>query len=154
MRIALALCGALLLTAGAAHAEGKRPYLQGRFDLDMSKSTWAGGAKPMTGGFWVFEKDDGKTRVGHVVQYAANGRPLVYYYDHVPYDGTMHWLNDWYKESETYIDDNTFSFAWELQRTGMAEPNKGTATCKINAERSVLDCEGTGFHEIYAKKSK
>jgi len=26
-----------------------RPYLEGRFDLDMSQSSWDGGAKPMTG---------------------------------------------------------------------------------------------------------
>ena len=106
----------------------------------------------MTGGFWVFERDDGKTRRGHVVQYAANGRPLVYYYDDIPYDGSFHWLDDWYKEAETYLDDHTFNFAWELQRAGMSEPSTGSATCKINDDRSVIRCDGTGLIEVYVKK--
>ncbi len=140
---------AAMVFASSIAIAGERPYLEGRFDLDMSRSSWDGGAKPMTGGFWVFEHDDGKTRKGYVVQYGAGGRPLVYHYNHQPYDGKMYWLNDWYRESETYVDDNTFKFAWEVHRG--ETPMPGQATCKISEARDEIHCEGTGFVEVYEK---
>ena len=121
--------------AGAAHGE---TFLEGRFDLNMKETHFPGGEAPMTGGFWVFENDDGKTRKGHVVQYAKNGRLSVYYYDNVAYDGKMNWLNDWYRESNTIVDRNTFIFSYEVLRDGMKEPTGGSATCKINDGRSKI----------------
>ncbi len=56
----------ILFTASGALADG-RAYLDGRFDLDLSRSHWADGPALFAGGFWVFERDDGKTRTGYGV---------------------------------------------------------------------------------------
>lgn len=142
----------ILFAASAALAD-ERPYLEGRFDLDISKSNWESENTSFTGGFWVFERDDGKTRKGYGVQYsAAFGRPLVYHFDNTPYDGTFHWLNDWYKGSETYVDDHTFKSSWEIHRG--ETPTKGEQTCKINEARDVIRCEGKDFVEVWAKTEK
>jgi len=146
---------AMVMIAGLVSAEAKaEPYLDGRFDLNMKESHFPGPELPMTGGFWVFEKDDGKTRKGHVVQYGKDGKLNVYYYDNVAYDGKMNWLNDWYKESNTIVDRNTFNFAYEVHRAGMAEPMKGDATCKINEPRDKITCKIGELIEVYEKKGK
>jgi hypothetical protein len=139
------------LSSVAAKAE---TYLEGRFDLNMQETKFPGGQAPFTGGFWVFEKDDGKTRRGHVVQYQKDGKMSVYYYDNVAYDGKMNWLNDWYKESNTVVDRNTFNFSYEVHRAGMAQPMKGDAQCKINEPRTKLTCKIGDAIEVYEKKAK
>ena len=146
---------ATMLVAGVLSVSAKaETYLEGRFDLNMKETHFPGPEAPMTGGFWVFEKDDGKTRRGHVVQYAKGGKLNVYYYDNVAYDGKMNWLNDWYKESNTIVDRNTFSFAYEVHRAGMAQPMTGDAVCKINDARSKITCKIGEATEVYEKKGK
>src|SRR3954469_7073265 len=110
------LAAAALLAGLASVSARAETYLEGRFDLNMKESHWPGAALPMTGGFWVFDQDDGKTRRGHVVQYGTDGKLNPYYYDNIKYDGSWSWLNDWYKESNTYVDRNTFNFAYEVHK--------------------------------------
>jgi hypothetical protein len=146
---------AVVLMAGLASVSARaETYLEGRFDLNMKESHFPGPKPPMSGGFWVFEKDDGKTRKSHVVQYADGGKLNVYYYDNVAYDGKMNWLNDWYKESNTIVDRNTFKFAYEVHRAGMTAPMKGDATCKINDPRTKITCQIGEVVEVYEKKGK
>jgi hypothetical protein len=140
---------ALLLVATSANAEA---YLQGRFELKMSESKFKGDA-PMTGGLWVFENDDGKTRTGYLVQYLKNGRPQVFYYGKTPYDGKLYWLNDWYMESNKIIDQNNFSVGYEVRKETMKEPIVGTASCKINETRTKFVCDVGGSIEVYEKSS-
>jgi hypothetical protein len=142
---------AALLASVSAKAE---TYLEGRFDLNMKETKFPNPDQAMTGGFWVFEKDDGKTRRGHVVQYQKDGKILAYYYDGVAYDGKMNWLNDWYKESNTIVDRNTFKFAYEVHRAGMTAPVKGDATCKINEPRTKITCNIGDVVEVYEQKAK
>lgn len=140
---------ASLLVATNASAE---TYLQGRFELKMSESKFKGDP-PFTGGFWVFEKDDGKTRTGYLVQQLKNGRPQVFYYDKTPYDGKLYWLNDWYMESNKIIDKNTFTVGYEVRKETMKEPFTGTASCKINDARTKFVCDVGGNIEVYEKSN-
>jgi hypothetical protein len=78
----------------------------------------------------------------------------VYYYDNVAYDGKMNWLNDWYKESNEVVDQNTFKFAYEVHRAGMAQPMTGDAVCKISEPRTKITCKIGEAIEVYEKKAK
>jgi hypothetical protein len=138
------------LTSVQANAE---PYLEGRFDIVMKESHWSG-EPPLVDAFWVFEKDDGKTRRSHLVHYRKDGRLNVGYYDNVPYDGKMYWLNDWYRESNTMIDRNTFSYEYELQMVGMPKALTGKGLCKINEPRTRIHCTIGDAVEVYEKKGK
>ncbi|MBY0510507.1 MAG: hypothetical protein K2P94_10215 [Rhodospirillaceae bacterium] len=138
------------LASGAAKAE---PYLEGRFDIVMKESHWAG-EPPLVDAFWVFEQDDGKRRRSHLVHYRKDGRLNIGYYDDVPYDGKMYWLNDWYRESNTMIDWNTFSYEYELQMAGMPKALTGKGLCKINEPRTRIHCTIGGSVEVYEKKGK
>ncbi len=145
------VCAAQFLVFGACAAD--RPYLDGRFDLNFAESHWD--HEPhMTDAFWIFQKDDGKTRTGYNVQFTKNGRLMVYYYDNISYDGSYNWLNDWYSEANTYVDEDTFNFAWKVQRDGMSEPSTGTATCEISNERTKITCKtSAGVTEVYEKRN-
>lgn len=146
---------AVVMLAGLVSVSAKaETYLEGRFDLNMKESHWPGAELPMTGGFWVFDYDDGKTRRGHVVQYGKDGKLNPYYYDNIKYDGTWSWLNDWYKESNTYVDRNTFNFAYEVHKAGLKEPIAGSAQCKINPPRTKITCTIGDAVEVYEKKAK
>jgi hypothetical protein len=145
-RLLLSVC--FCLVASGASAE---PYLQGRFELDMKQSSFKGDPT-FTGGFWVFEKDDGKTHTGYLVQFRKNGGPFVFYYDNTPYDGKLYWLNDWYREGIAILDKNTFSVTYEVRRDGMKEPFKGSAVCKINDDRSRFTCNVGESVEVYQNR--
>ncbi len=152
--IASVVTSAVVLAGVTITALAKdEPYLEGRFDIVMKDSHWAG-EPPLVNAFWVFEKDDGKVRRSHIVHYRKDGRLNVGYYDDTPYDGKMYWLNDWYKESNTYIDRNTFSYEYELQMAGMPKAFTGKGLCKINEPRTRITCTIGESVEVYEKKGK
>jgi hypothetical protein len=154
-----------LFTSGAASA-GAAPFLEGRFYLDMVESKWGpgvNGAPPapagapqsggshITGAIWFFDKDDGKHREGWLMQTLHGGRRQFFYYD-FNYDGKLHWLNDWYLESNEKLDESSFRVGWEVRKDGMKEPLKGgPAICRISRDRTRLDCDAAGLHEVYSK---
>ena len=85
------------------------------------------------------------------MQTLKNGRLQFFYYD-FDYDGKLHWLNDWYREAYEVLPDGTIRVIWEVHKDGMKEPLKGDpAICKINHDRSRLDCNAKGLHEVYSK---
>ena len=153
MRKTGAAVAAILVTGLTTSAVRAESYLEGRFDIVMKESHWAG-EPPLVDGFWVFEADDGKRRRGHLVHRTKDGRLNVGYYDNVAYDGKMYWLNDWYRESNTMIDRNTFSYTYELQKTGMPAPLTGMGICKINQPRTRIHCTIGMSVEVYEKKGK
>ena len=153
MRRGIVASAVLIASISNGSVRAEQPYLEGRFDIVMKESHWAG-EPPLVDAFWVFEKDDGKTRRSHLVHYRKDGRLNVGYYDNTPYDGKMYWLNDWYRESNTMIDRNTFSYEYELQMAGMPKPLTGKGLCKINEPRTRISCTIGGSVEVYEKKGK
>lgn len=157
------------IAVGALHANmaAAAPFLEGRFHLDMKESKWGPGVngappaadgKPaapphVTGGTWYFAKDDGKHREGWLMQTLQGGKLQFFYYD-FDYDGKLHWLNDWYLESNEKIDADSFRVSWEVRKDGMKEPLKGgPAICKVNGDRSRMECDSVGLHEVYSKSA-
>jgi hypothetical protein len=152
---------ALVLVSSSALA-AEAPFLQGTFHLDMAQSKWGGGVNGapgapeapgtshITGGSWAFEKDDGAHRKGVLMQTLRDGRIQVFYYD-TPYDGRMHWLNDWYQESNRRLDDHSFTTSWAVVKEGKTLYKGGPGTCRINEARDVITCDDAGLHEVYAK---
>jgi hypothetical protein len=164
MRPYLLAAIAALMSGGAAAASAA-PFLEGRFYLDMAESKWgpgvngapaapagaAPGGSHITGAIWYFGKDDGKHREGWLMQTLHGGKRYFFYYD-FDYDGKLHWLNDWYLESNEKVDENSFRVRWEVRKDGMKEPLKGgPAVCKINQDRTRMECDAVGLHEVYSK---
>ena len=134
---------ALMLTS--AHALGAdKPYLEGKFYLEPAGN--------ITGGVWTFDKHDGVTLQGHLMQTLKDGKIQSFTYFDYPIDGKLYWLNDWYKESQTRVDDSTFSVSWEVYK-GPNQPMKGgPVVCKINEARDRFACDSpNNFHEVYSK---
>lgn len=136
---------AATLMLASVHALGAdKPYLEGTFYLDPIP----GG---ITGGVWRFDKDDGVTRQGALMQTLKDGKLQSFTYFDYPIDGQLYWLNDWYKESNTRVDNNTFSVSWEAYK-GPNQPIKGgPVICKINEARDKFVCDGPNLHEVYSK---
>jgi hypothetical protein len=155
------IAAALVLASTSALA-AEAPYLEGTFHLDMTQSKWGGGVNGapgapeapgtshITGATWTFDKDDGATRKGVLMQTLRDGKIQVFYYD-TPYDGRMHWLNDWYQESNARLDDHSFTTSWAVVKDGKTLYKGGPVTCRINDRRDSFTCDDVGLREVYSK---
>src|SRR4051812_21077669 len=107
-----AIAAAILITASTHALGADKPFLEGTFYLEPAGN--------IAGGAWTFDKHDGTVIQGHLMQTLKDGKLQSFRYFDYPVDGKLYWLNDWYKEAQTRVDDHTFAVSWEV----LKDPNK------------------------------